>query len=233
MHMTREIQMTTLQAANRHALIVDDHPLFCDALALTLQAIAEFADIEMAGTLADALEKVTASDLISLIVLDLNLPDVTGLDGLIRLRNAVPDIPILVVSSMADHTMIGFTIKAGAQGFVPKNSDQSVFAKAYEALKQGKIYLPETYISQQVDEDPDREDVLSRIATLTNQQTRILGLICEGKLNKQIAFDLSIAETTVKAHVTAIMRKLQVKSRTQAVLVAQEARFANALPNEG
>ncbi|MCT4558531.1 MAG: response regulator transcription factor [Pelagimonas sp.] len=207
------------------ALVVDDHPLFCDALSLTLQSIADFDRILTAGSLEAALETLSQGMEITMIVLDLNLPDVTGLDGLVRLRNAAPDVPVLIVSSMAENSMISYAIKAGAKGFVPKHSQRSVFRRAYEAVQAGQVFVPEGYIDPLGDSGGEAQDALTRLATLTNQQARILGLICEGKLNKQIAYDLSIAETTVKAHVTAIMRKLGVQSRTQAVLVAQEARF--------
>ena len=165
-------------------------------------------------------------------MLDLNLPDVNGLDGLIRLHNAAPQIPIVVVSSLADARVIRSAIRAGASGFVPKHSQRDVFRAAFAAVSRGEIYLPEG--TDATTEDPanhgQRDEALSRLSLLTKQQANILQLICAGKMNKQIAFDLSIAETTVKAHVTAIMRKLGVQSRTQAVLIAQEASFANLLP---
>lgn len=217
----------------RSALVVDDHPLFCDALGLTLQSIADFVEIRSAGTLEKALEVVAQDPDIGLIVLDLNLPDVNGLDGLVRLRNAAPKAPIIIASSMADNAMISHALKAGANAFVPKHSQRSVFRRAFEAVGKGQPFVPDGYIDPQAGKEPTQDDALARLASLTNQQARILHLICEGKLNKQIAYDLSIAETTVKAHVTAIMRKLGVHSRTQAVLVAQEARFAHMQLSRG
>jgi DNA-binding NarL/FixJ family response regulator len=214
------------------ALVVDDHPLFCDALTLTLQSIGEFEEIRSAGTLEKAMQVVQGDSGIDLIILDLNLPDVNGLDGLVRLRTAAPKAAILIVSSMADNRMIAHALKAGANGFVPKHSQRSVFRRAFDAVTEGRSFVPDGYIDphgQAGDDVPGQ--AIGRLASLTNQQSRILSLICEGKLNKQIAFDLSIAETTVKAHVTAIMRKLGVHSRTQAVLIAQEARFAKVLPS--
>lgn len=215
--------------ASRRALVIDDHPLFCDALELTLRNAGEFDQIATAATLEDGLAALKAETARrDLIVLDLNLPDVTGLDGLIRLRTQAPDTPILVVSSMAENQMISAAIQAGASGYVPKHSPHGVFRAALAAIQGGATYLPENYVG--CERSPDRTDAVARLATLTAQQARILELICDGKLNKQIAFDLSIAETTVKAHVTAIMRKLSVHSRTQAVLVAQQAKFATILP---
>ncbi|HBT02402.1 response regulator transcription factor [Salipiger marinus] len=215
------------------ALVVDDHPLFCDALTLTLQSLAGFARIDTAGTLERALELVSDGDPPHLVILDLTLPDVTGLDGLLRLRRAVPRAALLIVSSMADNRMVSHVMKAGADGFVPKHAQRSVFRRAFEAVARGEPFLPDGYIDPQAPgSGSGAAEALDRLATLTAQQARILSLLCEGKLNKQIAYELAIAETTVKAHVTAIMRKLGVHSRTQAVLIAQEARFAQVLPRE-
>ncbi len=210
------------------ALVVDDHPLFCDALELTLRSVADFSDVATANSLEAALEKIKAGQPPALILLDLNLPDVNGLDGLMRLKRVVDKVPIIIVSSMSENAIIGNAIVAGARGFVPKHSPRSVFQHAVTAIAAGNVYKPADYVEGQGCED--RHENLKRLSTLTNQQARILELICEGKLNKQIAFDLSIAETTVKAHVTAIMRKLGVQSRTQAVLVAQDARYVKDLP---
>lgn len=213
------------------ALIVDDHPLFCDALSMTLRTVTGIREVLTAENLESGLGLITGGTVPDVIVLDLNLPDVSGLDGLIRLRTAVPLTPIVVVSSMADHRMIGSAIRAGATGFVPKHSQRDVFRTAFDKIARGERYVPE---GVPLDTDPnkpltDQEEAISRLSRLTRQQAKILQLICEGKLNKQIAYDLSIAETTVKAHVTAIMRKLGVQSRTQAVLMAQEASFASVL----
>jgi DNA-binding NarL/FixJ family response regulator len=210
------------------ALIVDDHPLFCDALAMTLKAVAGLSRIETADCLEAALHRLETAALPDVVVLDLNLPDVNGLDGLIRLRQALREVPVLVVSSLADSRMIAACLQAGAAGFVPKAARREAFRAAFDALRLGETYLPEGYVGAGA--DTQQEAAIARLGLLTRQQTRILQLICEGKLNKQIAFELTIAETTVKAHVTAIMRKLGVQSRTQAVLIAGEASFSNLLP---
>ncbi len=215
------------------ALIIDDHPLFCDALSMTLEAVAGIRHVHTAELMDTAQSMLRDGAEFDVIVLDLHLPDVNGLDGLIRLKTLAPQTPVVVVSSMADNRVIGSALRAGAAGFVPKHSQREVFQRAFDALARGDHFVPEDYIdiSDGNGTATTREDAIARLATLTSQQGRILQLICEGKLNKQIAFDLTIAETTVKAHVTAIMRKLGVQSRTQAVLVAQEANFANFLPS--
>lgn len=212
------------------ALIVDDHPLFCDALELTLKSIADFAVVRTTNCLEAALDELDGLPPPDLILLDLNLPDVSGLDGLLRLKRKVDKAHIIVVSSMADNSIVMSAIAAGASGFVPKHSRRSTFKEAIDEIRAGRVYKPSGFVEGE--EQTAEAQNLTRLSSLTNQQARILQAICEGKLNKQIAYDLAIAETTVKAHVTAIMRKLGVQSRTQAVLVAHEARFTNLLPKD-
>ncbi|MCV2865481.1 response regulator transcription factor [Defluviimonas sp. WL0075] len=216
------------------ALIIDDHPLFCDALAMTLKAFVGIGRIETADRLEQAIDRLGEGALPDVVVLDLNLPDVNGMEGLVRIRRVAGAVPVVVVSSMADARVIGAAMKAGAAGFVPKHSQREVFRAAFDAIAEGRPYTPETYVHvADSGSDTPQEEALKRLSLLTRQQARILQLICEGKLNKQIAWELSIAETTVKAHVTAIMRKLGVFSRTQAVLIAKEVDFAALLTEQG
>jgi len=205
-------------------LIVDDHPLFCDALELTLRSILPEAQTILTSDRLERAMVLLEDQTPDLVLLDLNLPDVEGMGGLLRLKRSYPSLPVVVVSSMADNRMIGSCIRSGAKGFIPKHADRAIFETALLALQTGESFVPDGYVAAQT--TCDSSEILDRLTSLTNQQGRILELICEGKLNKQIAFDLSIAETTVKAHVTAIMRKLGVQSRTQAVLVVQEANLA-------
>ena len=209
------------------ALIVDDHPLFCDALALTIKGVAAVREVDCAAALGPALALIDSATPPDLVLLDLDLPDVEGLEGLLRLRAAAPDTPVLVVSSLAEPRLIGAALASGARGFVPKHSSRETFRAALEALGRGECWLPEGFSPTP---DDAGTQAVARLALLTRQQGKILDLLCLGRLNKQIAWELSIAETTVKAHVTAIMRKLGVQSRTQAVLIAQQAKFAAYLP---
>jgi DNA-binding NarL/FixJ family response regulator len=195
--------------------------------------VSGFAAVETVHRLDAALDRLERGPAPELVLFDLDLPDVDGLDGLIRLGAAAGGAPVLVVSSMTDDRMIAASLAAGAAGFVPKHAGRDVVRAAVEAVAAGGRYLPEGYFppATRAGGGPGAgAAAVARLASLTRQQARILELLCQGMLNKQIAHDLSIAETTVKAHVTAIMRKLGVQSRTQAVLIAQEARFATLLP---
>ncbi|GHA42636.1 DNA-binding response regulator [Amylibacter ulvae] len=211
------------------ALIVDDHPLFCDALSLIVQMVSDIETPDTAASLQGALDKLDAGLNPDIVLLDLSLPDVNGLDGLMRIRARNDKLIIVVVSSMSDNQMIRSTIAAGANGFIPKHSAKEVFKQAFETLQSGKTYLPPEFIESPNPEtdDDSPQIVIDKLATLTRQQGRILRLMSDGKLNKQIAYELSIAEATVKAHITAILRKLNAQNRTQAVLLLQQAKFQN------
>ena len=215
------------------ALIVDDHPLFCEALSMTLRSALGVERVEAVASLAAGLARLTQKPTPDVILLDLKLPDVDGLDGLIRLKRAAAEVPIIVVSSLSDDRMIASTLQSGASGFIPKHSQRDVFAQAFDRIWAGGVFIPEGFVPPGEHAGAlDESDSLERLARLTQRQARILQLLCEGKLNKQIAFDLDIAEATVKAHLTAILRKLNVQSRTQAVLIAQNARFAAILQSD-
>lgn len=215
-------------------LIVDDHPLFCEALAMTLRDAMASADIATAASLGEALAAIQTGPVPDVILLDLKLPDVDGLDGLLRVKRLACGVPVIVVSALSEDRLVASALRAGASGFIPKHSQRPVFVEAFACISAGGIYMPEGYTPPCTDRDGqlDARDAVERLAELTPQQARILQLVCSGKLNKQIAHDLEIAETTVKAHLTAILRKLNVHSRTQAVLIAQDARFAAILQKE-
>ena len=214
----------------RQILVIDDHPLFCEALSLTLRSIQTDSDVQTANTLADGFRAIEDGLKPDAILLDLNLPDVDGIDGLIRMRTAVPDTPVVVISSHDDNRVISTVLQAGAAGFISKQSARDKLEEALRRIWAGETYAPPSYQpAPREDGQIDSEDSVALLQTLTPQQGRILQLVCEGKLNKQIAYEMSIAETTVKAHITGILRKLKVQSRTQAVLIAQKARFTSLL----
>lgn len=220
----------TAKRGVQHVMVIDDHPLFCEALALTLTGVLGVKSVTTASCLADGLAKLRAGDGAEAILLDLHLPDVAGFDGLLRLLAAAPGVPVIVVSSMHDSRIITSVMQAGAAGFIPKDSPREVFVHAFSAVWSGSSFTPAGYVPPQNRKEARQlAEPVARLADLTTKQARILELICEGKLNKQIAYELSIAETTVKAHVTALLRKLGAKNRTQAVLIANKASFAAIL----
>ena len=221
----------TMRQDIRSILVIDDHPLFCEALAMTLQSVLHLSTIRTANSLTAGLEILTSGMEPDAIVLDLNLPDVSGVDGLVRLKSHVPHTPVVVVSALDSNSVVKAVIAGGAAGFIRKDAPREKLVNAFSKIWAGDIYTPDDYTpgDERSDAEHSIEEVVERLASLTPQQTKILELVCEGKLNKQIAYELSIAETTVKAHITAILRKLGVHSRTQAVLVSKQAQFSSIL----
>lgn len=194
-------------------LVADDHPLFRQALVMAARAVSPDAHIVEAGTLAAASQAAATTDDLQLILLDLKMPGADGFSGVALLHAERPNVPILVVSSAKSATAVGDARRFGAVGFVGKEQDLSVIEVAIaEALNGGTLNGPT---------DPELDAVALHMGALTPTQLRVLLGLLAGKLNKQIAHDMGIAEATVKAHMTAIMRKLDVQNRTQAVLMAR------------
>lgn len=208
-------------------LVVDDHPLFCEALRIALTGSLPSREVRVVGSLEQALDVLDGVFEADAVLLDLNLPDVAGLEGLVRLKARYPRTPIVVISALTDARIIGAALAGGAAGFIPKNSAKEQIVAAMRQVLAGDVYAPPGFSPRSPAEGQGDVDAsaVERLRELTPQQMRILELVCEGMLNKHIAYELSIAETTVKAHITAILRKLKVHTRTQAVLVARKARY--------
>lgn len=198
---------------NETILIADDHPLFRQALALAVGNVSPNARVIEAGTLASAAKAAADAPDLALITLDLKMPGAIGYSGIALLHAEKPDVPILVVSS-AEGAMVADEARAfGAVGFLRKDADLARIEDAIRAALGGAPSA--TTASEPVDQ------VRREVAGLTPTQLKVLLAVLDGKLNKQIAFDLGMSEATVKAHMTAIMRKLDVQNRTQAALVAR------------
>lgn len=199
-------------------LIIDDHPLFRDALTTAVKLgypdtlADEVASIDAA---IDALDQQSDYDI---ALLDLNLPGVQGFDGLLRLRTLYPRLPVLVVSGLETNEIIKEALQFGAAGFLPKSLGREVLVTAIECILAGDVYLPESWESTDVESSQDSSALIDRLLSLTPQQMRVLFMLREGLLNKQIAHELDVGATTVKKHVSEILRKLGVHSRTQAVI---------------
>ncbi|MDP5306547.1 response regulator [Paracoccus spongiarum] len=213
----------------REILIVDDHPLMCDALALTLKISFGLKNVRTARSLAAAIEQIRSQGAPDAVILDLNLPDARGSEGIVALRRQLPDVPITMISADLEGAMISAAMAAGAQGYISKSLSREALVDSLRRMWDGEHVTPEGYDPEEADaEDEARAELARRFATLTPQQMRILRLICQGKANKEISYELSIAEATVKTHITAIMSKINARRRTQAVLLANSVRLFEA-----
>ncbi|WP_257283533.1 response regulator transcription factor [Endozoicomonas sp. SESOKO1] len=200
-------------------IIADDHPLFRTALKSSVGHALQNPTICEAGSIAELqllLENNYSPDL---ILLDLHMPGAHGLSGLIFLRGQYPDVPVVIVSASDDRQIIQKTKNHGANGFIPKSTPLDDLKTAILKVLDGENWWPDNF---QPADSRQNSDMEARLATLTPQQFRVLGMISEGMLNKQIAYDLEVSEATIKAHVTAIFKKLGVRSRTQAVIAIKE-----------
>lgn len=202
-------------------LVVDDHPLFREALQLAISAAFPDADIVEASSVSEARSAIESRGGMDLVLLDLCMPGTRGFDGLIELRALFPKVPVVVVSALADNRVIHEAMTCGASGFISKASRKGELGAAIGEVLAGAVILPPGY-EPPPPQTGETVDVAKRCATLTPQQHRVLQLLRQGKLNKQIAHELDVGETTVKAHVSEILRKLNVASRTQAVIEASK-----------
>lgn len=201
-------------------VIADDHPLVRDAMRHAL--IQNLSDVRVhdASSLDEAKQLVDNLGSVDLVILDLNMPGMDGFTGLAAMRAAHPMVPVAMVSATNDETVMRRAIEFGASGFIPKSSPLETIAEAIGQILDGQVWLPAGRAGGGEDTGSNRQDIARRLGELTPQQLKVLSMMSQGLLNKQIAYELNISEATVKAHITAIFRKLGVVNRTQAVLLA-------------
>jgi DNA-binding NarL/FixJ family response regulator len=204
-----------------HIIIVDDHPLFRDALKASLQSLPGDIHIAEAATLDEVSAQLDEADECDLVLLDLKMPGVQGLAGLAYLRAEFPGVPVAIVSGQEEAATIRRCLALGASGFIPKSTRADTMRHAVKTILVGEVWVPDVAL-EATQEDLELDDLSKRLATLTPQQVRVLMMLRTGLLNKQIAFELEVSEATVKAHVSAILLKLNVDSRTQAVIAANK-----------
>ena len=200
-------------------LIADDHPLFRDALGTSLAGQFGNVDIVEAGDLDGVNAELERDSDVDLVLLDLSMPGVRGFSGLMYLRAQYPSVPVVVVSAHEEPSVVRRCMEFGASGFIPKSLSVSAIREAVGQILAGEVWTPPD-VDLDVDEESEIAEISARMATLTPQQVRVLMMLGEGLLNKQIAYELSVSEATVKAHVSAILQKLNVESRTQAVIAS-------------
>ena len=200
-------------------LIADDHPLFREALrgvALRLLPGARIREAENADALYAMVDAEPDADL---LLLDLNMPGTQGFSALVHLRGAYPQLPVVMVSAREEPEVMRRALDHGAVGFIPKSSDAATLASALQQVLDGERWVPEAALAAPPAATDERA-VAARVRELTPQQFRVLQMLGAGLLNKQIGYELGVSEATIKAHMTAILRKLGASNRTQAVLLA-------------
>lgn len=223
----QHVTVGLMQRPVRDVLIVDDHPLYSDALAAALEHIFPDSQFQKAGTLRDALEKLDRGFSPDLVMFDLKLPDVAGISGFVSIHTRLPNVPILVISSLASNDLVSTLMREGAAGFMPKDCSAQELKNVIQEIASGRKYVPKDFQQTGVATSGARvpEEINPNLAALTPQQKRVMKLICAGKPNKQIAYELDLAEATIKAHITALLRRLGVKNRTQAAVMFEAAQI--------
>ena len=215
-------------AASIHLVIADDHPLFRDALRQAVASVLAPAKIDEAGSFEELTALLEQDAEVDLILLDLTMPGISGFSGLIYLRAQYPAIPVVIVSASDDVGTIRRSVDFGASGFIPKRFGVDTLRDAILKVMDGDVWIPSDVDLSSV-ADPEMTRLRDRLVTLTPQQVRVLMMLSQGLLNKQIAYELGVSEATVKAHVSAIFQKLGVESRTQAVILATKIESAEEL----
>ena len=199
-------------------LIADDHPLYREALVSALQLLFKNVDIIQSDGLDPTLDALQKNSDFDLVLLDLNMPGCDNFYGLIRVTQDFPQVPVAVVSASDSVEVVSTVMSLGAKGFIPKSTATQTIANALKWIMHGNNWLPEGMQSK-IDNIKPTVDVARLVGGLTPKQFQVLKLLQNGLLNKQIAFDLNITEATVKAHISGVFRKLNVNTRTQAVLL--------------
>jgi DNA-binding NarL/FixJ family response regulator len=225
---TLQLSRYKIGSAMTRFLIVDDHPLFREALQSAVRMVHADAEIYEATSIDGALDVIDAHPGFDLALLDLSLPGATGFTGLLRIRAAHPKLPVVVVSGHEEPTLVREALSLGIAGYVPKSTSRRELAAAIAEVLNGSVYVPQQYLALMRDDAPETQEqkLFKRLRDLTPQQLTVLEMIRAGLQNKQIAYELKVAETTVKAHVSEILRKLNVFSRTNAVIEVAKIDFA-------
>ena len=201
-------------------LIADDHPLFREALRGAITRLMPQAQLREAQDASGLYAMVDAAPDADLLLLDLTMPGVQGLSALVHLRAQHPQLPVVMVSAREEPALMRRALDHGATGFIPKSADAAQIGEAIRQVLDGERWVPpEAAQGAQAMDDAER-DIARRVSELTPQQFRVLQMLGAGLLNKQIGYELGVSEATIKAHMTAILRKLGASNRTQAVLIA-------------
>lgn len=217
----------TMNSPQAAVVIADDHPLFRTALREAIRPVLPDARVREADSFQALQEALQAGGAPSLVLLDLDMPGVKGFSSLLFLRSEYPSVPVVVVSGHEEPGLVRRVLDFGALGFIPKISSLETMGEAIRAVLDGKVWAPPEFREQAA--TPADRELARKVASLSPQQLRVLLMLADGRLNKQIAAELNITEATVKAHMTAILRKLDLSRRTQAAVLAQRLMQDEAL----
>jgi len=198
-------------------LIADDHPLFRNALKQVLVGQSLPMHVHESQDFGSTIEALKNDIDFDLLFLDLNMPGNQGLAGISTIRAQFPNTLIIVVSADEQEHTITKCVKLGASAYIPKSVDMNEIMQAVSNVLEGEQWLPNGY--QLTEQGPSEKAFFSQLEQLTPHQLKVLGLIAEGLLNKQIAYELNISESTVKQHASAVLKKLGVYNRTQAGVI--------------
>jgi DNA-binding NarL/FixJ family response regulator len=200
-------------------LVADDHPLFREALRGAVSRALPGARLHEADSVDALYALVEREPDADLLLLDLNMPGAHGFSALVHLRAHYPQLPVMVVSAREEPPVMRRALDHGAVGFLPKSADATTLGEAIDTVLAGDRWAPAAALKAPA-AGADEHDAAARVRELTPQQFRVLQMLGDGLLNKQIAYELGVSEATIKAHMTAILRKLGASNRTQAVLIA-------------
>ncbi|HBS42992.1 MAG TPA: DNA-binding response regulator [Oceanospirillales bacterium] len=201
-----------------HFHIADDHPLFRTALVQVISQNYPDSSISQSQTLESTLHDLENLEDVDLLLLDLNMPGSMDLFGLVTIRETFPGIPVVIVSGNEEQATVNRALGHGALGYISKSLSPEQMSAAITAVLDGKIWVEERFKAALKPISAEEKDLAGKIASLTPQQYKVLCLLKEGWLNKQIGYEIGVTEATVKAHITAIFRKLNVSNRVQAIL---------------
>ncbi|VUD66671.1 Transcriptional regulatory protein DegU [Thalassocella blandensis] len=211
-----------------HFHIADDHPLFRNAILEVIKQHYPDSTISQSGDLDSTIHELEHNDDLDLLLLDLHMPGSQDLFGLILIREKFPSIPVAVISAMENQDTVNRAMGHGACGYIPKSCSPQTIHEALSTMLNGNRWITKEFHERLSPVSQEEKDLAAKIATLTPQQYRVLCYLREGWLNKQIGFEMGVAEATIKAHISAIFRKLGITNRTQAVIMLSKMSLNDA-----
>jgi len=217
--------LSSNNSSDYHFHIADDHPLFRTALTQVIKVNFADAKITQSQDLSNTLEQLNQEKELDLLLLDLHMPGSMNLFGLVNIRERFPSVPVVIVSASEDQDTVNRAIGHGAIGYITKSLSQEMMSEAIKHVLNGSQWIPDKYRQALHPISEEEKSIATKVASLTPQQYRVLCLLKEGWLNKQIGFEMGVTEATIKAHITSIFKKLGVTNRVQALIELNKLSF--------